>query len=355
MISRAEPHNSIVKASPLGESFRHFDSRKPEENNVDRDSENTARGVVISRSSFARILKTLVYFVYLYSGYIALRDLVLSLLGRSRAVVVYYHRVGGRGVLSKPLDQFRADLDYLRKHYECITLAALSRRLKEGGPLRRRVAALTFDDGYRDNYVTAVPALEDAGLTATFFVATGYVGTRREFPHDHRCDAAGTTPDIFPKLEWDDLREMERNGFEIGSHTVNHTNLGNVEASGLHFEIESSLNMLDAQLEQKPRPFSFPWGKPGDICDQALQIIRDAGYYAACSAHGGANTRNGDPFHITRIDVGNRHLSQWETRARIAGLDLAHLRLRMERILEDVREAVSCAGLQRRFTRGGSR
>jgi peptidoglycan/xylan/chitin deacetylase (PgdA/CDA1 family) len=212
------------------------------------------------------------------------------------------------------------------------------------------VAVITFDDGYRDNYINAVPLLKQAGLPATFFVATGYVGTRREFPHDNPSDVPpemaipetrstsralssfNVTP-RFAKLEWDDLREMEKDGFEIGSHTVNHMNLGRAVTPDLQFEIGASLAMLNERLGEKRRPFSFPWGKPADMSEEAIRSIRDAGYYAACSAYGGANRRGGDPFRIKRVDVGNGDLSRLATRARIAGLDPDRWRLLFRRAL----------------------
>jgi len=284
-------------------------------------------------SKMVPTLKAVLCFLYLYSGYVAIRDLCLSILGRSRAVVVYYHRVGSRDVLGKTVRQFRSDLSYLKKHYECITLAELSRRLANRVPFRRRAAVITFDDGYRDNYLAAMPLLQEAGLPATFFVATGYIGTARAFPHDHRCDplTLAIRPHIFPKLEWDDLREMEQHGFEIGSHTVNHANLAQVRQEEAEFEIVSSLATLNRELGQKPRAFSFPWGKPADISDEALQMVRNAGYYTACSAYGGTNTRNGNPFQILRVDIGNGNVGTMQTRARIGGLDPDYIRTRFGR------------------------
>jgi peptidoglycan/xylan/chitin deacetylase (PgdA/CDA1 family) len=269
--------------------------------------------------------KQVVFFIYLYSGYVQLRDLILAMLGRSRAVVVYYHRIGGCDVLTKPADEFRRDLDYLKKHYECVSLRELCRRLQSGKPMRRRCVVITFDDGYRDNFTEAVPALKEAGMTATFFVATGFIGTDREFPHD------SSTAVCHPKLTWDDLRAMQSDGFEIGSHTVNHTNLGRADRETIEAEIKLSLAALNRQLGEKLRAFSFPWGKPDDIPEQAVSAVLQAGYYAALSAYGGANTRGSNLFRLRRIDVGNGHMSHLAMRARVAGLDTDYLKLRLKR------------------------
>jgi peptidoglycan/xylan/chitin deacetylase (PgdA/CDA1 family) len=278
--------------------------------------------------------KTLLYGLYLYSGYVQIRDFVLGRLGRARVVVLYYHRIGGRDVMSKPADEFRRDLEYLSRKYECITLLELYRRLGQGKPLRRRTAVVTFDDGYRDNYTVALPVLKEVGVRATFFVSTGFIGTNRGFLHD-----AGVSngPDerpedeqvCYPKLTWDDLRDMEEDDFEIGSHTVNHVNLGSADEQAIACEVTNSLSALNHQLGARPRAFSFPWGKPENIPPSAFESVAAAGYYTTVSAYGGYNTRGSNPFHIRRIDAGNGHMCWLTLRARIAGFDPDYLMLKL--------------------------
>ncbi|HLG14439.1 MAG TPA: polysaccharide deacetylase family protein [Blastocatellia bacterium] len=278
------------------------------------------------------LIKDAVFFVYLHCGYIQLRDAILSLLGRSRVAVLYYHRVGGLDVLTRPADEFQRDLAYLKRNYECMSLNQLVERLRTGGLFKRRAAVITFDDGYRDNFTEAVPALKAAGMTATFFVATGFIGTPREFPHDLRGESgeeSGCVGARRPKLTWDDLRAMQAAGFEIGSHTVNHINLGRADAETIEREVRESLAALDRELGDRPRPFSFPWGKPEDISERARDAVKSAGYYAAVSAYGGANTRGSQVFNIRRVDVGNGYLSRLGMRARVAGLDPDFFRLKI--------------------------
>lgn len=276
-------------------------------------------------------LKSAIFGFYLYSGYVPLRDWILARLGRSRAVIVYYHRVGACDVLSKPTLEFRRDLAYLKRNYECIGLRELCARLSSGKPLKRRVAVVTFDDGYHDNYTHAVPALRDADMTATFYVSTGFIGTERAFLHDGPgAKDYGGVPGDYPKMTWDDLRDMEAKGFEIGAHTVEHLNLGRAEISIIERELHDALTSLDRELGQSKRAFSFPWGKPNDISESAVKIARQAGYYSVASAYGGANLRGRDVFHLRRVDVGNGHLSDLAVRARIAGFDPDFWRLKLK-------------------------
>jgi peptidoglycan/xylan/chitin deacetylase (PgdA/CDA1 family) len=276
--------------------------------------------------------KDVLFFMYLYCGYVQLRDFILACCGRSRAVVLYYHRVGGRNVWTKPNEEFRNELTYLKSKYECLSFPQLCERIGNDKPFRRRSVVITFDDGYRDNFTEAVPALKDAGLSATFFVATGFIETELEFPHDERALERGDIETLnFPKLTWDDLRAMEREGFEIGSHTVNHTNMGSADQATIKREVEESLATLNYELGEKPRAFSFPWGKPQDISGYAIQVAKGAKYYSAVSAYGGANTRTAKLFNIRRMDVGNGELSRLAVRARIAGFDPDFYRLKLKK------------------------
>lgn len=272
------------------------------------------------------------FFLYLYCGYVQLRDFLLACLGRSRAVVLYYHRIGGRDVWTKPVEEFRNELAYLKSRYECISFRELCDRLDAGKPLRRRSVVITFDDGYRDNFTEAVPALNDAGLTATFFVATGFINTERQFAHDLRALERGAIEALnFPKLNWEDLRSMEQQGFEIGSHTVNHTNMGSADRLTIESEVKDSLVALNRELGEKPRAFSFPWGKPQDLSEYAVEVAKQANYYSAVSAYGGANRRGTRLFSIRRMDVGNGEMSRLAVRARVAGFDPDFFRLKFKK------------------------
>ncbi len=127
---------------------------------------------------------------------------LLSLLrrpgeGEARAIILMYHRVlpkrapsvdqGGweryrslPGIVVTPT-LFEAQLTFLTKRYNVISLSQLLDQLDAGGPLPERSVVITFDDGWRDNYAYAYPLLQKYGIPATIFLTTAYVGTSKIF------------------------------------------------------------------------------------------------------------------------------------------------------------------------------
>lgn len=256
--------------------------------------------------------------------YAPLRDALLALAGRSRAVIVCYHRVGTPDTLTRAPGDFEADLAYFVRAYECVSLATLCSRLRAGLRLHRRVLAVTFDDGYRDNVTLAAPALRRERVPATFFVSTGYVG--RDRPFEFYAADGGAAPG---NLTWDDLRNLQAKGFEIGSHTVNHETPARVAPVEWRKELCESLAVLQHQLGPRPRAFAFPYGKTIDVTADALHEAREAGYSCALSADCGGNGFGRDSFHLRRIDVGNGRFSRLMVRARAAGFHPAGFRDRV--------------------------
>ena len=265
-------------------------------------------------------IKQCIFFFYLYSGGLQVRNLWQRIRGRSRIVILYYHRVGPCDVLSQPVTRFRADMEYLARHYQCLTLRELARRLKAGRPRTRPIAVVTFDDGYKDNFTNAFPELKACGVPATFFVSTGFIGTERPFPHDERAVAGGRAGRAdWPKMTWEDLRLMQADGMEIGSHTVNHTDMGSADAPAAADEIRQSLASLRHELGDGERAFCFPWGRKENVTPAAVEAIRQAGFYAAVTTRPGVVQHGADLLDLPRVDAGNGIMTRLATRAYIEG------------------------------------
>jgi peptidoglycan/xylan/chitin deacetylase (PgdA/CDA1 family) len=79
---------------------------------------------------------------------------------------------------------FERHLDLIGRHFRFVSLDEIGERLASGKPFAERVAAVTFDDGYRDNYEHAFPILQRKGIPATVFVVTDLVGQAHWQIHD---------------------------------------------------------------------------------------------------------------------------------------------------------------------------
>ena len=107
-------------------------------------------------------------------------------------------------VYNVPPAEFAAQLDYLQSEgYTTITLQDFMRVVHGKGTLPEKPIILTFDDGYKDNYTEMLPILEAHGMTAVVYVITNELGK------------AGY-------MTVDELKDMQRRGIEIGSHTSDH-------------------------------------------------------------------------------------------------------------------------------------
>lgn len=224
-----------------------------------------------------------------------------GLLGLSRryrhtntAVILRYHSVGSADgsapihidpSLCVPVSAFAQQMQFIRDYYTPVSLDQLFEAIKEERPFPRGAVAITFDDGYRDNYSEALPILQEYGLPATFYITAGCVEARdilwtsklryyfmatrepalhlqhptsqvlnlsshaaRQASYAHTValiKSAGRQrggDEVFQEVEtalkvtnldplkdsmlsWEEIREMSRAGMLIGAHTLTHPNL----------------------------------------------------------------------------------------------------------------------------------
>jgi peptidoglycan/xylan/chitin deacetylase (PgdA/CDA1 family) len=135
----------------------------------------------------------------------------------------------------------------------------------------RELVGLTFDDGYLDFATTAMPILLKHGFTATVFAVAGRLGGHNTWDRD--C------PRKF-LMSATDLRTVAANGMEVGSHTVRHTSLLNLDDGRLEQEAKESRVMLERILDEEVPGFAYPYGHVGP---REAAAVRAAGYGYACA------------------------------------------------------------------------
>lgn len=281
-------------------------------------------------------------------------------------VILIYHRVttlaSDPQLLAVTPDNFRAQMRHLKERYPLVRFE------EDWSRLRRPAVVVTFDDGYADNALEALPILEEVGVPATFFVSTGTLGSRREFWWDELervIQGAGTFPATFAledaqvgrswptasaterqalyddmhrllmaadagaREHWlsqlrswaglpaegrgghrpmtvDELRRLAASSWvTIGAHTVSHSALAALEVDAQREEVLTSKSELEAALGREVTVFSYPYGKRSSYTRDSVRICREAGFLKAAANFPGQAHRWSDPFQLPRQLVRN--------------------------------------------------
>jgi peptidoglycan/xylan/chitin deacetylase (PgdA/CDA1 family) len=281
-------------------------------------------------------------------------------------IVLLYHRVttlqSDPEMLAVTPDNFRDQMQHVKASFPVVRFEG------NWANTTKPTVAITFDDGYADNLLEALPILEELGIPATFFVSTGTIGTTQEFWWDELTHIilemenlprsftlsdpgvggtwlTGTTSerqgfyreivqlmtdaDVEHRCEWlaqlrlwaepgkkiheahramtlNELRLLATSSLvTIGSHTVTHSQLASLSSSAQNEELETSKHQLEAWIGREVTTFSYPFGKRCHYTNESIALCRDAGFSKAASNFPGQAHRWTDQFQIPRHLVRN--------------------------------------------------
>lgn len=213
--------------------------------------------------------------------------------------ILRFHRVtpDTYGTLREPPWLFDLQLKYLKwRGYRAVSLEDAARYLETGRRPRgfpERPIAITFDDGYMDNYRYAAPIIKKYGFRATIFVVTGDVGAVNQWDVQAGRERLGM-------MDWHKIRALSRQGVDIGSHTVTHPYLTSVDRATAVWEVRESKRVLERRLGRPVKAFAYPYG---DANEEVERLVKAAGYEAAVSVHGGRAAARHDPYDLHRIRI----------------------------------------------------
>jgi peptidoglycan/xylan/chitin deacetylase (PgdA/CDA1 family) len=216
-----------------------------------------------------------------------------------RITVLLYHRVSDevRDNLTVGIEQFERQMALLRRHCAPLSIQQVIETQRiERSP--KPLVAVTFDDGYLDNYKNAAPILMRHSVPAAFFVSTGIVGNQGRFPHDLK---RGNAP--IPVMSWDQLREMHASGFTIGSHSVTHIDCAAEREDRVIAELGESRDTLARELGVVEPIFAYPYGGRQNMTPERLALVKQSNYVACLSAYGGSNVGDVDRFDVRRRGI----------------------------------------------------
>lgn len=207
-----------------------------------------------------------------------------------------YHSIShGSGCPEWPwsvsLRRFSEQMDLLNREGWAIT--TMKELVYKPGIWTGRTAVITFDDGYIDNLL-AVEELNRRDMRATWFIVSGSLGQKPSWSADGRPEGS--------LLSATDLRDMQTGGMEIGSHTMHHARLTELDDKHMISELSDSKSSLEDVLGREITSFAYPYGAWDRRCASA---VRECGYRAACTTRTGWALRDDDPFLLRRLTVFN--------------------------------------------------
>ena len=196
--------------------------------------------------------------------------------GAGRVVVLCYHSVHPEKPFATPPELFEKHLEWVQRNCEVIRFDQAWQAAQEPGT-RPRVA-ITFDDGYADNYQYVYPALARHCLPATFFVTVGLMEQDREVV-EWFARMRGTGYEAIRPLDWRQVREMRRAGMSIGVHTYSHPNLALLGPREAYRELAVAREIVEQRLGEPARLLAYPYGVVNKhVTGQTIELAAEAGF-----------------------------------------------------------------------------
>jgi peptidoglycan/xylan/chitin deacetylase (PgdA/CDA1 family) len=197
-----------------------------------------------------------------------------------------------------PEATFVGYLSYLYENgWQVIDLVTFLHGLVMPDVLPRRSVLLTFDDGFRSMRYVALPWLLEFRYPAVLFVPTDFIGGRNWFD-------AGEEPEE-ALCDWDDLRELDRCGVSVQSHSASHRHFSELDQAQQKEELLRSKAVLEAGLRKPITVFAYPYGDGGLDPGMQRDMLKQAGYLSACLYKGGpVRLSTADPYRLTRVPMG---------------------------------------------------
>ncbi len=227
---------------------------------------------------------------------------------RRTGVVVAFHRVNDATAgdpLTVSVPDFERFCRFFRRHFEVVPLGEVVARCEAGRSLGGTLA-ITFDDGYLDNFLHAAPVLRSLGLPATFFVVSGFIGSEAVPAWDRELDPP-------PRwMTWDQVRALRREGHEIGAHTRSHPDLGRLLGPEALEEMAGSRRDIQKEIDAPVELFAYPFGGREHFAEANRPLVRQAGFRCCVSCYGGTNPDGADPFRLQRVPISSWFGTPWQ-------------------------------------------
>jgi len=225
-------------------------------------------------------------------------------------VLMYHHVNPHKGdMVTVTPEVFEGQMEYLYKAgYRTLKTAELISYINGSLVLSQKAVVVTFDDGWLDNYIYALPAIKKYKINATIFLITNRVenasGNNAAIPssiptHEESKSLIEKGESHKVVLNWNLIKEMSDTGLiEFYSHTKSHAKCNSLSEKELAEELKESREIIEKRLGIPCPYFCWPYGKYNGL---AVTSAKEAGYKAIFTTNHGVVQRGSDPSAINRI------------------------------------------------------
>lgn len=289
--------------------------------------------------------------------------------------ILIYHSVNNNNDpffdYSLSVDIFEKQMRYLSQNFCVLKIEDIVEIIKNEKVIPNNLIAVTFDDGYEDNYLYAYPILRKYSIPATIFCTTGFIGTketlwfnkiRMAFKNtnesclklkngvfyplttlEEKLHALNSVMKIVTYLKdkektlyinwlintlkvedvrnlsmnmltWEQIKIMSNNSISFGAHTITHSTLTTLSHEQIMEEVIGSKKIIDKFLGTTVKCFTYPNGKKEDFNEDIKKILQEAGYSCALTTIEGVNCIGHNMFELKRIQPWEKSLPLFATK-----------------------------------------
>ncbi len=318
-------------------------------------------------------IKKLLFFLFYHLGFLHLTMIILKKVKKEHvAAVLNFHRIiddNQNGFLFKShtihhhVKLFEREMAFINKWFNIISMDEFIDQIRKKKTFDKPTMAITFDDGYRDNYTLAYPILKKYDLPAIIYLVSGLIGTTQRawlddvdfallntnektlrFPSllgEKTLNILSTqdkqkaniligeklkrvenekkfklVDELFDRLKvkrsscsendrimmnWEEVKEMSNSKISFGAHTHSHPILTQLPYEQAKKEISTSKQVIENELKTQVNHFAFPNGSSLDFNEELKQFCIDLGFKSVATGEYGINNKDSNPYHIKRV------------------------------------------------------
>ncbi len=317
------------------------------------------KSLVRVKNYVSMVLKLIVCNFIVWTGFLFLYRRFIS---RGSLNILMYHKINNQydpiGITISP-NFFQKQLNCLVKNYEIISLSEAVKRVVKN-TIDENYVVLTFDDGFRDNYIHAYPMLKKLSVPAVIFlthdaIESGFIGWHlfdtvilrstktdldlTQFNVGRYCLKSSSNKsdaivclhrqlktldddirqsvvayvlselgnsDSYERimLTWEEIQEMQLSGLiTFGAHTMTHPILTRVSRDVAFVEIRDSKCLVEEKVGSPVQFFAYPNGSRDDFDEDIMAMVKECGYRAACSTISREHFKKVDIYSLPRTDI----------------------------------------------------